>query len=192
MMHSSLSSCASALGVSVNTLGKWRKWDGFPPKTEEGWDEEAIRAWYPGAIKARRKVKQRNNARAATLAAKKDTKPKAGEAGFDDFESAQKSSDEEKRWSAAYRKAKAMREMLELQRIRGEMVPRQDVERMFANRVFEVTARLEAMPKTLAPQLEGLTPLEIASKIAEHVRSIREHFARSPKIEGEDDRRSRR
>lgn len=188
MKHRSLSALAKALDVSRQTLHNWRQWEGFPEKTAEGWDEKAIRAWYPKAIQARRAKKKKSAARAATLS-QTSTPPR--DSSFDDFATDQRTTDEEKKWTAAYRKAKAMREMLELQRIRGDMVPKSEVEQMFATRVFEVTSRLDAMSRTLAPQLYGLSVVEIEQKIADHTRSIREYYARSLRIDAEPEKSRR-
>lgn len=183
-MHRTLVSLANALQVSTGTLSRWRsQWAGFPKKKRGGWDAEEVRAWHTEAVRERADRKRANNSK-TRLKQTRTGRPHGPDPEIAPFEDVEplRVADEEAKWRAAYRKAKAEREMLELQKARGEVVDRGEVEDMFSSRVHEITARLDAMGRTLAPQLEGLTAREIEARINEHSRGIRIHFARATPI----------
>lgn len=182
MRVKTLTDLAIALQVSQNTVTRWRNnWSGFPKQKKGGWDPEEVRAWHLASLGERADIK-RKNMKKAGRAGGRPVGPDREVPKFEDVESLRLADDEAK-WKAAYRKAKAMREMLELQKARGAVVDRDEVESMFAARVHEITSRLDALGRTLAPQLEGLSPREIEARINEHTRAIRIHFARATPIE---------
>jgi len=100
-------------------------------------------------------------------------KPK--EAKGDDFD---KELEAEKDWSNVYRKYKAIKETISVKKLKGELVDREDMEKMFADRVREVKKQLISLGKRLAPRLEGLAPREIETEITQETVRICRNYSR--------------
>lgn len=174
-----LSDLANRLGVTARTLSRWRReWGGFPEASPDGWSLEEVRRWHAGKQRERLARKRTSHRRAARAPV-----PDAEVEGVGELEQASLDLDtEQKRWATKYRRAKAEQEELRLEQLRGSLIPRAEVESMFAARVHEIAAKLDGLGRSLAPQLAGLTPREIEDRINDATRAIREHFARARPI----------
>jgi len=85
----------------------------------------------------------------------------------------QKGSDGEDR----YRKAKAEIEEMKLASMRGELVPRDDVEAANVAKVLAVKRALLALPKQLAPALAGREAREIQAYLTTRIEDVVARFS---------------
>lgn len=183
--HATLVGLAKALGISRKTLGRWQSLPGFPDRGPEGWDSSAIKKWRESQTEERRTKKRVSHKRAAR--AKKTAKSEVPEQGAEPTPTEQASltfADKKAKADAEYREIKAEQALLDLKRSKGLLIPREDVEAMFVERVHEVKTRIGSLGRALAPQLVGkVSPREIESRIDEATREICEHFARAIPVE---------
>jgi phage terminase Nu1 subunit (DNA packaging protein) len=58
---------------------------------------------------------------------------------------------------------------LEVRRLKGELIPRQEVERAWGNMIAAFRARMVAIPTKLAPRVSGATPVEAKALLEEAI-----------------------
>lgn len=177
--HETLVSLAKALGVSPKTLGRWRNlWSGFPEKRDGGWDLAEVKKWRRGQTEERRRKKRISHKRAALTDPDPEEDPSAEPTERE--QASLKFADEKLKYEAIYRKAKAERAILDLDIAKGGMIPIEEVEKMFADRVHELRGRMDPMGRTLAPQIVGkIDTMDVQSRIDAETHAICEHFSRA-------------
>lgn len=100
---------------------------------------------------------------------------------------------DEKHWTLTYRRAKALREMLELQLRRGELVPKDQVETLFVARVAEARAAFVGLPRQVARRLSNQGSDVIETELAAEIRAILERLARGdPVLQGRTKKKRKR
>ena len=78
-----------------------------------------------------------------------------------------------------WRRARVIHEHLKIQKLRGELIDRAEVENMMAMRVSELTQSLDSLAAQLAPRLAPLTAeSEIQGLLRQAFHKLRDHFAR--------------
>ncbi len=77
-----------------------------------------------------------------------------------------------------YRAARASREELALSRDRGEFVRLSMVLAIWSDRIVETRVRLQGLPSSLAPQLQGLSVVDADKLMARAIRDVCESLAR--------------
>lgn len=160
---------ALAAGVSVQTIYRWRKWGLDRLKDSEGfWKPSEVLEW--AAKKKKTRIKQK---RPATEFQQRDIE----KAPIETTE--EEDIEEEKDWSNVYRKAKAEKETILVEQLKGELISRSDMETMFSDRAREVKKQLVSLGKRLAPRLEGLQPREIETEITKETIRICNNYSRS-------------
>ncbi len=83
-------------------------------------------------------------------------------------------------WLEKYRKQKAKIARLELQRLRGDLVPAGEAEAVIREAVGAAKTSFLAMPRKLAARLVGKEPREIEAEMAEEIREILNKLANRP------------
>ena len=68
---------------------------------------------------------------------------------------------------------------IKLQKERGDLVPRDEIAREWAQRIGEVSNALDYLANRLPPLLDGLTPREMMKVITEQTWDIRDRFTRT-------------
>lgn len=81
-------------------------------------------------------------------------------------------------WATRKLAADAQRRELELERARGELFAREDVERLLQSRLAALVAGLEALPRTLALECAGMEPAAIEARARDLVDELRAGYAR--------------
>ncbi len=76
---------------------------------------------------------------------------------------------EERRWQQMYRKAKAVKETLIVEELRKKVVPVEQVEAQYVDRMVELKTALLGMGSALGPQLVGQELQVIVEQIDEYV-----------------------
>lgn len=90
--------------------------------------------------------------------------------------------DEEKQgelelWQTLERKQKALKAELEFKKLKGELIPREQVERGLIEASTVIKRSLINMPREIVPKLLGLNPKQIEMKLMERVKEIIQSFA---------------
>jgi len=81
-------------------------------------------------------------------------------------------------WEAVYKEMKARIAELELKKLSGELISREEVNQQFVGRIIEVGRALSALSRKLPPLLEGKEKRDMEEIINGEIRIIRERFAR--------------
>ena len=145
-----LPAIAVAAGLTERTLQRYRKagWDGRPTSLD---------AW--------RKANRKQSGPAPLSPRVDRPEPERGGNG-------QEHSVEH--WTLTFRRAKALREMLELQLRRAELVPKDQVENLFVARIAEARAAFVGLPGQLSRRLSNQSANVIEKELAAEIRGIRE------------------
>lgn len=81
-------------------------------------------------------------------------------------------------WVGLYRECKAKIEEIKLWTIKGNVIPKQEVERGLVQVSIAIKRALLALPRSIAPRLVGLEPREIEAVLRERVEEIINLFAK--------------
>lgn len=163
---------ATATGFSERTIRDYlaRGWDGDPTNLD---------AW-------RRENLRRRGSRSALPRMDRQT-PEELE-GDADRAAGSTSPD----WSAEYRRVKTLQALLELKHRQGELIRRDEVDRLFLARVSEVRAGLLLIPRTVARRLAHQSAEVVEEELEAEVRKLLERFARGdPILEGKTRKRGK-
>ena len=154
---------AAATGFSERTIRDYqaRGWDGDPASLES-WRRENLR---------------RRGSRSAL--------PRMDRRGPEEEESGTERASGGTDWSAEYRRVKTLQALLELKHRQGELIRREDVDRLFLERVAEVRAGLLLIPRTVARRLAHQSAEVVEEELEAEVRKLLERFSRGdPILEG--------
>lgn len=114
--------------------------------------------------------------------------PKSEEGGYDLIEiqawktlkGAQHKDDSEDKkteWDVKYRQMKALIAEIQYKKLTGDLVPREEVEATMMNRIVAIKRQFLALPKRVAPQLEGLEVIEREELLMDRLKEIIQGFA---------------
>jgi len=92
-----------------------------------------------------------------------------------------KSKDKGDKWMEEYREYKARLAQIEYRKKIGELLPREEVESGFVQRVIAIKRALLTLPRSLAPQLDGLEPRQIQAVLLARVKEIINNFSQGAK-----------
>ena len=147
---------AQKLGdVHRSTVYRWVDWGLNDLNDGDGWDVEEVRSWAKEMKKARRQA----------------LRPGVDTALDDDGDT--------RDYQRLWRRARVIHEHLKIQKLRGELIDRAEVENMMAMRVSELTQSLDSLAAQLAPRLAPLTrEPEIQGLLRKAFHKLRDHFAR--------------
>lgn len=161
---------ASATGKSLPTIYRWKKW-GLEElrQFDDTFDVEEVLQW---AKKIKRKNLNKNRQKMDFQARELDEPAKKQNEDFDN------ELEEEAKWSNEYRKYKAIKERIGVEKLQGQLVDRTEMETLFADRAREVKKQLLSLGKRLAPRLEGLPPREIETEITKETTRICLNYSR--------------
>lgn len=154
---------AAATGFSERTVRDYlaRGWDGDPASLE---------TW-------RRSNLRRRGSRSAL--------PRMDRQSSEEAESAGEKPPGATDWSSEYRRVKTLQALLELKHRQGELIRREDVDRLFLERVAEVRAGLLLIPRTVARRLAHQSAEVVEEELEGEVRKLLERFSRGdPILEG--------
>ncbi|MDD4940257.1 MAG: hypothetical protein PHI60_08920, partial [Candidatus Omnitrophica bacterium] len=84
---------------------------------------------------------------------------------------------EKDKWDIKYREMKALLAEIEYKKRIGELIPKEEVEAGMINRITAVKMQFLALPKRVAPQLEGLTVPEREALLSDRLKEIIRGFA---------------
>jgi phage terminase Nu1 subunit (DNA packaging protein) len=140
---------AEYLSRSERTIAYYKN-QGMPVNLDGTYDLDAIDAWFDD-----RKEKGTGQPHGG----KPDTGDKSG-------------------WEAVYKEMKARIAELELRKLSGELISREEVYQQFVARILEIGRALSALSRKLPPLLEGKEKRDMEEIIEGETRIIRERFAR--------------
>lgn len=156
---SSLAELAKALDVDFSTAFRWKS-AGVPVEPDGGFDVDKVDAW--------RKERVSNARRRGPPAMEfKERESVPASSGGDD-----------KRWTNEYRKAKALKEVMLLQELRGQLIETEKVESFLVARALELRKSLLGLGRRLAPVLVGRTTREIQAEVDAATSRILEEYSR--------------
>lgn len=164
-----LAELADALEVDFSTAWRWTQ-SGIPTEADGSYVVEKVDAW--------RRQRASNSRRRSTAILPRDVGAPA-----------LAPSSEDKRWATEYRKAKALREVLLLQELRGQVIEIDKVEDLLVARALELRRSLLALGRRLAPVLVGKDVRALQAAIDEETSRILEHYARAdgvPRLQDDD------
>lgn len=78
-----------------------------------------------------------------------------------------------------YRTAKAKTAEIQLAKLMGELLPREEVEAQWLNVLMALKKNMLALPKSLAPRLARLEAKEVQTILSQHVRRMIETFQKA-------------
>jgi len=84
---------------------------------------------------------------------------------------------EKEDWDSRYRQYKALLAEIEYQKRIGDLIPKEEVEAGMINRITAIKMQFLALPKRVAPQLEGLTVMEREALLSDRLKEIIKGFA---------------
>ena len=88
----------------------------------------------------------------------------------------------ENEWDERLKKSRAMSAELKYKKEMGEYIPKADMERILDQLILSFKRNLLSLPRTVAPQLEGLSPREIQDLLKTRIEGIITDFARGKKL----------
>ena len=153
----SLAELAKALDVDFSTAFRWKS-AGVPIEPDGGFDVEKVDAW-----RKERVSNARRRGPPAMEWKERETAPASGE---------------DKRWTNEYRKAKALKEVMLLQELRGQLIETEKVEQFLVSRALELRKSLLGLGRRLAPVLVGRTTREIQAEVDAATTRILEEYSR--------------
>lgn len=160
---------AKACGVSKRTVYNWRKDDTMPGGTDGPWDAALVLPW----AEARKRAGQvRGSPAAIPKRAPSENGEQLGEAIADNVDPTTLPPD------TRYRLARAKREELTLERMRGELVERAQVEAMLVSRCQDLRRVLTGMGRRLATLTRGKPERQVREMIDDTVATALEQFVR--------------
>ncbi|MCC6672173.1 MAG: hypothetical protein IT458_14015 [Planctomycetes bacterium] len=165
----SLGELAEALEVDVATVYRWRA-AGMPQAEGGGFDPEQVAAWNRTRVSAA-------NRRGPPALLPSEAVAEAASA-------------EDRRWATEYRKAKALREVMLLQELRGQLIEVDRVEQLLVARALELRKNLLGLGRRLAPVLVGKPIREIQATVDDAITGILEHYAREEGVPRVGDQRA--
>lgn len=140
----------------------WKQ-QGMPTDADNRVTEAEARAWREERDEEIRQRRKRNSA--ALLPTRSDGVAGGEPAGLFDAQE-------------RYRLAKAEKEELALARIKGDLVPREEVAELLVTRATEFKRALEGMANDLPPHLAERPAKEVRARMREAVRRILERYSR--------------
>lgn len=178
---------AKALGVTKGTVSKWKR-AGLPIGADG-------RIGLAEAKKWRDARPARRGKRDGDALIPSDAKPRAGGSGPEpepDGEDRPSSVDDERKALLQFRRARAMRETLLVQELRGDLVPLEEIDDLLVRRALEFRRGLERIEN----KIPGRFP-EVAAKLKktlhDEFRALLEQYSRTdPLLEGDSRRGKRR
>jgi hypothetical protein len=87
------------------------------------------------------------------------------------------SEDEKTQWDVKYRQMKALIAEIQYKKLTGDLIPREEVEATMMNRIVAIKRQFLALPKRVAPQLEGLEVIEREELLMDRLKEIIQGFA---------------
>jgi hypothetical protein len=168
---------SEVLGVSQSTIYKWKQAGLEEVRGSDGrFDPGDVRVWVKAKKKERMskrrppmEIKEDNQQR---IRSEKTELARESQGLGSTKESEDQDLEEEKDWSNEYRKARAQRETLTVSKLKKELISRQVVEDMFADRAREVKQSILSLGRRLAPRLLGMNAREIENEIGKETRRI--------------------
>lgn len=186
-----LDELAEVLGVTLPTVEGWiHSGTGMPVNGDGSYSPAAVRAW-------RRKLTSRNRRRGPEPAFpqdkthRTDRSARSGSNGAQDAGTGTHDPEMQR-----FRRLRADKEELQLRKARGELISREEIDRMFTARMIAFRRSLMDLARRMAPILtcgcpQGKTQLEVQALLEEEVRNILLSYARryddEPEDESDDD-----
>lgn len=98
----------------------------------------------------------------------------------------------ERDWTTEFRRVTTLQALIELRARQGDLIRREDVERLWALRVAEVRAGLLLLPTALARRIANQPAEVVAEELEAEVRKILERYSRGdPILEGKPRKRGK-
>ena len=168
---------AKVLGISKSSVYKWKQEGLEDLRGSDGrFDPGEVRIWVKTKKKERMakrrpqmEIKEDNQQR---IRREKTELARESQGLGSTQEPEDQDLEEEKDWSNEYRKARAQRETLTVSKLKKELISRQVVEDMFADRAREVKQSILSLGRRLAPRLLGMNAREIENEIGKETRRI--------------------
>jgi transcriptional regulator with XRE-family HTH domain len=152
-----LQELADQVGLSKSTLAKYAR---------EGWDRD------PATLDDFRKQHRTKPVGTESLTPRMDRR--APDEPDDD--------DSRRNWSDEYRRVRTLQAVVELKARQGELIRRDEVERLFVMRVAEVRAGLLLLPRQLARRLAHQDAATIEADLEAEVLALLERYSRGDTV----------